>query len=162
MTFEDPVLGYEPPEGYESAPKLVRLAGTFNIIVAVLDILSALGLGTMIVLLATGIVPEAMLDSEPGMALGGSRPPLALFLVTWGCCAALEIAVAVVKLVGATKLLHTSRNAWGWGLATGIVGCGQFWCGLTCVLPMAAGIYTIVILCREDVRRYLRDAAMME
>ena len=90
-------------------------------------------------------------------------PPLGsfqayFFLVIYGGEGALALGAAAVKFIGAVKLLRRARNAWGWGLAAGIVGCVELWCSLGCVIPLAVGIYTIIILCFEHVRRYMQIA----
>ncbi len=162
MSFEDPVIGYASPDGYQRAERLVRLAGIFNVILAVLDMLAALVLVVIIVLLGNAVVPESVFYENSGFAAGGGPPPLPALLAVLGVEAALAVGVAVVKLIGGNKLLRTSRHAWGWGLAAGIVGCTQFWCSVACIVPLAGGIYTIWILCRQDVRRYLREEAAAE
>ena len=45
------------------------------------------------------------------------------------------------------------------GLAAGIIGCTQLWCCYSCLLPMAIGIFTIIVLSLSNTRNYLRVSA---
>ena len=66
------------------------------------------------------------------------------------CPAASQLTVKAVN-----KLQLARPHAWGWALAAGIIGCTQLFCASCCCLQVAAGVYTVVILCLENVRRHL-------
>ena len=133
---------------------MLRLVAIFNFISAGIDLLYALAM------IGVAIFIPVMIAQENARGVpAGSSPPPALFAVIYGACAVLSAAVGTVKLIGARKILARGCNAWGWGLAMGICGCPQLWCGLFFVLPLAAGIFTIVIMCRQDVRTYLSNPA---
>ena len=78
--------------------------------------------------------------------------------VAYGICAVISLLQGILKMIAATKLRRRSKYAWGWGLAAGIASCMELQCSLFCVLPLAMGIYMIVILCRQNVQSYLRTA----
>jgi hypothetical protein len=67
------------------------------------------------------------------------------------------------KIYGGITLARRNPHAWGWGLATAIIGCTQLWllflCCLTPIIPLSVGIYTLVILCLPNVRIYLRASS---
>jgi len=156
-------VNYKPPEGpYGSAPLLVKLAAIFNLVMAGLDVIYGLLLAALVVLIiAMGHAPAG---ASAGPELFPGRPgeemkpeDVKIASAVYGVMAFMSLGVAVVKLIGGIKLLRHSRGAWGWGLTAGIVGCVQLWCSLFCVLPLAVGIYTIVAMSMESVRRFLAD-----
>jgi hypothetical protein len=67
-----------------------------------------------------------------------------------------------VKLIGTRKLQRGGRGAWGWGLAVGIIGCCQLVCGSCLCLQVAPGIYTVVVMCFQNVRNHLQSHAEMD
>jgi len=153
-------ISYQSRSQYGNAAVLVKLAGIFNLVAAGLDALCGLAMAGFVVLMVF-IAAEA---SRPGAPAGpghggaGTRPEEAWMVAgVYGGLAVLSLGVSVVKAIGGTKMLRHSPGAWGWGLAAGIVGCVQLWCSLACVVPMSAGIYTIIILCLDHVRRFLAD-----
>jgi hypothetical protein len=82
-----------------------------------------------------------------------------IVLMVYGAPGAASLLVLAPKLIGGLKLLRVRKRAWGWGLAAGIVGCMELWMAfpfcVPIVAPLAAGIFTIVILSLTHVRRYL-------
>ena len=136
-------LNYFPPAG-NNAPALVRLAVIFNYVSAGLDLcLFLLGAG-LSVLFLSGVVPM-----DPG------DPPPMLLGVIYIFVAVLALATAIIKFVGTRKVSRGGPGAWGWGLAVGILGCVQIVTGNCICLQVAAGVYTIVIVCFSDVKAYL-------
>jgi len=143
-------LPYASVTEFGNAALLVRLAAIFLYVAAGLDFLYGL-----IQIAMAFVMPYLMRASTPP----GEAPPPPhmdmIIVIMYAAIGVLCLLVCGLKLIAATKLLRVRRHAWGFGLAAGIVSCTQFWCSLFCVLPMGAGIYTIVILCLENVRRYL-------
>lgn len=142
---QGPMDYYSPPPE-DKAPKLIRLAVIFNYISAGLDAaasLMTLGLGLLVM-----IVPD-MAPRNPG------DPPaqvLGAIYVAIGC---LMAGIATVKFIAMSKLRRASPQAWGWSLAAGIIGCAQVFFISCCCLQVAAGIYTVVILCLSNVKAHL-------
>jgi hypothetical protein len=111
----------------------------------------------------TLFMPWVLSQSAAGGGGAGTAPPPTWVLVAlYGGMGIMSIAVGVLKLVGGLKLMRLRPGAWGWGLAAGIAGCPQVWCSLFCVMPLAVAIYTIVVLCRQDVRWYLHTMGGQE
>ncbi len=132
-----------PPD---NASNLLRLTVIFNYIAAGLDALTCLlGIGVGIFFIIAG----PTMEQKPG-----DPPPLLLGII-YLCIGVLAIGYAIVKIIAARKLSNAAPHAWGWGLAAGIVGCAQLLCGSCCFLQVGAGIYTVVILCFDNVKREL-------
>lgn len=149
QTYE---VQYQTPPPQGNAATLVRLAAIFMLVAAGLHMLS--------VLIHVGMaifIPWVMTRDPRVMAGPGSPPPIWIFPVMYGAYALVALAAAVVTFLGGMKLLKKRKGAFGWGLAAGIMCCLSIWCSIGCILPIGAGIYTIVILCLEHVRAYLRD-----
>ena len=152
-----PYPPYDPAgEGYGQVPadatvkKLIMLAFIFDFVMAGIDAVYGIGM-----IVAAFVVPAIITASAAAGPAGASPPPPTAVLVVIYCGMGLvSLLAGIVKLIAGLKMKRNSRGAWGWGLAAGIVACVQLWCSFFCVLPMAAGIYSIVILCREDVRSY--------
>jgi hypothetical protein len=145
-------LVYQSVPEHRNAPMLVKLAGIFALVSAGLSFIGALYMAGMCIFMgymAAHVAPGAGPPPPPF--------PIAIFYVVYGAFGVAAIAVGVVKIIGGLKLLRGGKNTWGWALAAAIVGCVELmWCSLGCVLPLAAGIFTIIILCQEHVRAYLR------
>ena len=163
---EPPVeLAYETPPAWGNAPLLVRLAAIFAFVTTGLDVVHALVAGG-----AAGFMyytfthmPVAPAGGAPAPAL--PMPPI-VFCLIYAIPAALSLLVIGFKLVGAIKLIRLGRNAWGWGLATAILQCTELWqvepCCVMFILPLGAGVYTIIILCMPHVRRYLQQGTSLQ
>jgi hypothetical protein len=151
--YDQPPVYDDFPAPADNAPALVRLAVIFNYISVGLDAamsLLALGFGTLF-----SVAPE-IAPKDPG------DPPVWVIALLYLGVGSLAAIIAVVKLIATRKLQLARPGAWGWGLAAGIIGCVQL-CGLSCIcLQTAAGIYTIVILCFENVRRHLASVSAQE
>jgi hypothetical protein len=144
-------LPYEP-NTYDNASMLVRLSFIFFYIVGGIDFLAV-----PFFIVYIFLFPMMLHASGPG---GAPPPPAAVSYIvsaTYGLCALISLLQGILKMIAATKLRRRSTGAWGWALAAGIAACLQLQCSFFCVLPLAAGVFTIVILCRENVRRYLRE-----
>ena len=139
---------------YRNAPTLVLLAVIFNYVMAGIDLLYGLScLGFAIFMYFT--ITSTTVTSGSGI------PPERWIALLYAGPAIPSLAVATIKIIAATKMRRRSRHAFGWGLAAGIVGCIQIWCGVlcmpACIIPLGVGIYTIVIVCLDYVRAYLAD-----
>jgi hypothetical protein len=145
-----PDLPY-PSNVHGKAPTLVQLGYIFLYIMGGIDFIAV-----PVLVVYIFFIPEIMKAGGPGA--GPSPPPafLAMMGVMLGICAFVSLLQGILKMIAATKLRKQSRHAWGWGLAAGIAACTQIQCSFCCVLPLAMGIYLIVILCRADVQNYLR------
>jgi hypothetical protein len=142
---QQPNIDYFPPVT-ENAEKLVRLAVIFNYISVGLDVAGFLGFGIIgtLFFVAPDLFPRNAGDPPPAL-MGGLYAGMAVMMVVLG----------VVKAIGTRKLQKAGPGAWGWGLTAGIIGCAQLLCGSCCCLQVLPGIYTIVILCLQNVRQYL-------
>lgn len=140
-------LNYETPPPYGSAPLLVRLAGIFLLVAAGLNFLNAIysGIMTAIQLLGPAHPPP------PGFP----RYLLPLMQIVPGV---LSLLVGGAQVAGGVQLLRRGRNAWGFGLGAAIASMVEFWNCPCCLLYMAAGVYTVVILCQNNVRVYLKQS----
>ena len=135
---------YAPPP--DNAAALIRLTVIFNYISVGLDAclsLIGLGFGTFF------LVAPDMAPHDPG------DPPAWVIGILYLVVGLLAAAFAIVKVIGTRKLQLARPHAWGWALAAGIIGCTQLFCASCCCLQVAAGVYTVVILCLENVRRHL-------
>ena len=141
--FAPSSLNYFPPDSSRPAG-LVRLAVIFNYITVALDILLALCLLGLSVLFTVGGIPQ-----NPG------DPPPVLLAVIYGGMGLVTLGVIVFKFIALSKIKGRKGNAAGWGLALGIIGTIQFLTGSCLCLQVAAGVYTLVIMCRQDVKYYL-------
>lgn len=132
---------------------LIQLAVVFNYIIAGADILAALAqLGLM------GFMFYAMRQGGMVSAAGGPIPPEFMLLV-YPIYALFALSAATLNFLSAQTLRRRSNSAIGWTLAAGVVNCfALLWCSLGCVIPLAAGVYSIVIVCLEPVRALLRNS----
>jgi len=156
-------LTYETPQPYGNAPILVKLAAIFGFVAAGLDLL---GVALAVIMLVTVFWVMGQMNSAP--APGGAATPLGPRSVMWltlairGGGALLGIISAAVKTVAGIQLLRHSRRAWGWGLASGIIGSipltGILTCGVICLGTLPAGVFTLVVMLLGHVRRFLADA----
>ena len=82
----------------------------------------------------------------------------------YGIPGLLSLLVMTPKLIASSQLLKRGKHAWGWGLALGIISCAQVWMFIPCcvpaILPLGAGVFTIVVVCLPHVRMYLAGANM--
>jgi hypothetical protein len=143
---QPPPLDYFPP-AEDNAEKLVRLAVIFNYISVGIDLVGVLlfaGFGSVVFIAPQILGPQNPGDPPP-QVIGGVYIGLAVVMMVYG----------IVKAIGTRKLQKAAPGAWGWGLAVGIIGCCQALCGSCCCLQAAPGIYTVVILCFQNVRHYL-------
>ena len=138
---------------YGSAPTLVRVAMILLYVMAGLDLFGGLGV-------AAAILLKFFVYHAVPVGAGHPPPPdVWVRVVIDSGIAILCCLEGALLLVAATKLVRRSRNAWGLALAAAIVCCVQFQCSIFCVLPLGIGVYTIVVLVQESVRRYLQDSA---
>jgi hypothetical protein len=164
-------LAYETPPPYGSAPLLVRLAAIFTFVSAGFDLIYAIISGIMIGVMQYTFTHMPPIPPPPGAVppagaapvAAPPMPPMALFYGIYGGPGLLCLVVLGFKVFGGIKLVRRSPRAWGWGLATAIIGCTQFWMFLICcamsIIPVGVGIYTLVVLCQTSVRNYLRACA---
>jgi len=147
-------LDYQSTSPFGNAPTLLLLATIFNFVMAGLDFLYA------IAMVGFTIFMYFMLEriaAVPPPAGGSPGPPLPhWFPLIYGAMAVPALGAAVVNLIAGLKLKRHSQGAWGWALAAAIVNCLQLWCNWGCVVPMANGIYSIIILCQPRVQAFLR------
>jgi len=155
----DPIDPYNPApdgvndptlSGYGNAPSLVKLSAIFMLISAGLT-----GIGVLYMIFLAVFINSIF--GHGGIAGPPPLPPFYLRII-YGAMAVFALVVAILKTIAGLKLLRGGTRAWAWGLTSGIVSCIELlWCSLACFLPMAAGIFTIVILCKPNVQAYLRE-----
>lgn len=139
---------------YGSAPGLVKAVAIANLILGAVDILYMILLGFYVVMFGTGVITEKMIR-EQMQDRGGPMPPMAVIITILSIFGVLSLAAAILKVTAGIKLLRRGSMAWGLGLAAGIVGSLQLWCLYGCVLPLAVGVFTIVVMCLQNTRNYL-------
>ncbi|HEY4329957.1 MAG TPA: hypothetical protein VGN88_09485 [Phycisphaerae bacterium] len=143
-------LAYETPAPSGNAPMLVRLAGIFLLCSAGLDLMYLIY--QVVITVIMGFTGSLSLGGAPGM------PPV-LSVMVWVSRIlpiVLGLVAGTLKTIGGIKLLLKGKHAWGLGLTGGIAASLEFWSCPCCFLSIAAGVYTIVILCLGHVRVYLR------
>lgn len=145
---EQITLEYDSHRGFGSAPTLVSLHGIFMAVLAGVDVIwTGLSLIRVIVIVTHFRVTAAVaiVDRMTLLILGMVAIDLVLSLL--GAC---------VVGIAAWKLLRKGRRgAYGWGLAAAIVACGHVWFSYGCVVPLAAGIFGIIVMVQEPTRRYI-------
>lgn len=146
-------MDYQSVNNQGNPELLVRLAGIFTIITASFDIIVAIF--AVIYAIMVPFIPDAAFTTTGPAAATLPFNPKPMILGIAIVAAVIAGAAGAVKLTGGIKLLRRSRNAWGWGLASGIIGCVALWCSYGCFIPMAAGIFTIVVLSKKSVRTFL-------
>ena len=143
-----------PPLAYatgSSAPTLVMLAGVFNAVLAGLSLF--MGIGCAIGAIVAPILMRAELASST------DPPPLWVFPLIYGGIGLLALIAGCIYTVAAFKFLKKRPNACTWGMIAGITACLNLWCGGACVIPMACGIFTIVVSSQSAVKTYLANLA---
>jgi hypothetical protein len=152
----DPLLSYQTPPPHGNAPLLVRLAGIFLIVAAGFDLLYAIGMGVL-----SGFMYYMITTAPPPRGPGG--PPPALLALIYAVPGTLSLLVCGPILFGAIRLLRGGSRTWAWGLTSAILCCCHIWMFMGCcavmVIPIGAGVYSIVILCLSNVRQYLQGGA---
>jgi hypothetical protein len=129
---------------------LIKLAVIFNYVVAGLDVIAALGQLAMM-----GLMYYFMMRMTPPTATAPAMPALAFILYPF--YALFASTAATLNFISARTLSNRGPWAFGWTLAAAIVDFfSLLWCSMGCILPLAAGVYLIVIVCLEQVRAELR------
>lgn len=151
-------LTYVTPSPHGNARTQVLLAGVFNAIAAGLHGIAGLfqiGVGIFMSFLFK-TMPVA---GPPGAPPGAPGTPtwmptfMLIYYIGIGC---MGIVAAACNAVSAWKFLKKRRHAVVWGIVAGAISCiSLFWCSLGCVLPLASGVYTIVVCCLPNTRAYL-------
>ena len=156
-----PQLEYLSSSGYGKASVLINIAVILNYIAATVDALIFLGA------LSFSIFMGVFIASVPPTT--GPAPPFppAVFLIGMSIIFGIPILfAAIIKFIAAHRLRKNAQYAWGLGLTAGITGCAEimFLCvSMSCFfvfvawIPLGVGIYTLVVLCLENVRRYIND-----
>jgi hypothetical protein len=130
---------------------LIKLAVIFNYIIAGLDVIAAAGQLTML-----GFMYYFMTRMTPPTATAPGMPPM-IFMLVYPFYALFALTAATLNFVSARTLARRGPWAFGWTLAAAIVDFfSLLWCSMGCILPLAAGVYSIVIVCLEQVRAELR------
>jgi hypothetical protein len=168
-----PELNYETPPPHGSAPTLVRLAAIFQFVSAGIDLIYGIGMismaGFMYYQLTTAMAAAAAAGpgGPAGVPPGPTPPPremIYMVLAIYGGPGLLSLLAIAPKVIAAFKLMGAGPGSWKWGLTAGIICCCQLWmihpCCVPVVLPLGAGIYTIVICCLPHVRAYLGEAGV--
>jgi hypothetical protein len=145
-------LAYQTPPPFGKAPLLVKVTAILTLVSAGIDVLSV-GMCAFLI----GVIYFSLLKtpSPPG------TPPLLLMMsIVYGTPAVLCLLVVGFKTCGGVKLLRRGPRAWGWGLAAAIIGCAEIWtiypCCAPALLQIGIGVYSLIVLCNPNVRRYLR------
>ena len=157
-------LEYQTTSPYGNAPTQVKLAGVFNLIMGSINALAALlylGVCAFMYLWLSGRIPAmgSMAASGPATmpSIAGLKPEwfLSLFYVGY---AILNLLSAGGGIAAGIAILRRWPSAFGLAIvAVATQFLASFTCSLLCVLPLGCAIYTLVILCMDQTRRYLRD-----
>jgi hypothetical protein len=171
----DYAMNYPTPSPYGNAPMLVKLAGIFNIVVGALTILFAVVQGVWAVFMRAMLTaPTAPSGTTTVWGIPfsttttGSPMPGAfqwIFVALYAGAALLDLISGIVEISAGVALVRRSRRSFGWGIAALVASFlsvfSSFFgvCCLVAILPLGSGIYTLVVLCFDNCRRYLRQAA---
>lgn len=149
-------INYQTPPATGNAALLVRLSAIFNFVSAGLDLMY-LAYAVFFCLRLYYTMGVAM--HRPGAAGAAPPPPgfMTWMIVVRALPGLLSLLSIPLKAIAALQLLRSGRLAWG--LAAGIEGCLEVWTCFCFPLTLAAGVYTIIILCLQPVRIYLGHAA---
>ncbi|HVX85764.1 MAG TPA: hypothetical protein VH253_13360 [Phycisphaerae bacterium] len=153
MTNMDPrtplEIAYAQALPHGNARILVLLAGIFTLVSGGLDFFYGCAMAFDAVIFSTVV------------ASGPSSATMPAFMkwmwAGYAAVAALSLVYCGVKIFAGIMLLRKRRHARGLGLAVGIMGCTEFWCSLFCFIPLAFGVFTLVVMCLGNVANYLRD-----
>jgi hypothetical protein len=106
-------INYQSAHPQANTIQMVKLAYIFNFVMSGLDGLFGLLLGAAAIALPIFLQRiAAMPPGAGGAAAAGPPPPPLLFGLFYGAEAFVSIAVAVVKLIAAFKLMRRGRHAW--------------------------------------------------
>jgi hypothetical protein len=146
-----PAIDYQTPPPRDSAPTLVHLAAIFNFVAVFFDALYIMS--RVLTLAVTGV---ALAMPPPGGAVGAGPPGFQwIVLAITILPMLLTLLIAGVKVAAGVQMLRRGRGAWILGLLAGIGGVTEFWTCFCWIFSIAAGAYTIAILCLPNVRTYL-------
>jgi hypothetical protein len=146
-------LNYQTVRPESSAATLVLLAFIFNYSAGGLEMLYALfRILSIFITSAMFIIPKPA-GTAPAFSFAGPAVMIAVDVAMF----ILSLGAGVLKVAAAEGLRRRTHWAWPTALAAGIVGCVEIWCSCCMVITLAAGVYTIVILCLESVRTYLQQ-----
>ncbi|HVT80292.1 MAG TPA: hypothetical protein VHM90_06500 [Phycisphaerae bacterium] len=164
-------LNYETPPAGGNANTLIKLAAIFNFISAGFDFLHLVWGICLVVLMnyifsiAPPAPPPPAVPGPPGAPAVAPAPPPPKWVVflMYGAPGILSMVVSPIKLVAAFKLLRLRKRVWGWSLTAGITGCCQWWmlmgCCVMLIVPIAAGVFTIVVCCLPHAREAMLAGA---
>jgi len=138
------VPGAGPVPSNQAGPLgTVKAVAILNIVAGGLGLLWGLLMLIEAVAGATGMLPHERGD-----------PPLALMVLICLVMLALAVAGGIFVLFAGVKLLQRKPGARKLAFAAGIVNCaGVIWACCAGVLTLPVGIFTLIVLSREDVKR---------
>ena len=121
----------------------IKLVGIFSIVCGLLTVLPALYW-----VLELCLLPWILEQDRSGT-------PAIVFVLVFAILLVLAAVTAIIQITAGVKILKRSPGARTWGIVSAIAGCIHI-CGC-CVYPLtlAGGIYSLVILLGEKVRRHL-------
>ena len=158
----DSILSYQTPLPHHRARTRVMLAGIFNTVLAGLNFLGGLGWGAMTAFMwylfdKMAHMPATTYPGGPAAPPPTTMPKESLWLILgiYAGGAVLSLVVAVVQLIAGIKLLRRRRSAWAWAIAAGVVSCTELWFSVMCVIPLASGVFTLVVCFMPGTREYL-------
>ncbi len=159
---------YQATSPYGNAPTMVRLAGIFNVIMGGINIVAALvyvGAAIFMHLFLTGRLSGVLGMPAPAMSPAGSTmprmagmPPEILMVGLYVVYALLNLVAGTLELTAGIGILK--RKPWVFGKSIAALSAGflvSFTCSLMCVLPIGNAVYTLVVICMENCRRYMRN-----
>jgi len=157
-----PPLDYLTATGYGNAPTQVKLAGIFNIVLGGISALAALlyvGMAVfMYVLFTRGIGGTTMPATAMPSLLG--LPPQWFIGILYGGQGLLNVVAGTIEILAGMALLKRTPRAFGWGIvAITAAFLSSLSFSLFCILPLGTAVYTLVILCLERPRQFLRQQA---
>jgi len=136
----------QPPSPPSRILTHIKVVGIFNVIVGALS-----GLWFLFSLMVIMAVAGGMMEGDP------DAPPLAFMYALWAGIGILSLVSGIIEILAGVRLLQRHPAARRVGLVAGFVSCASLWgC---CVWPfcLASGIYTLVILFREEARLLLES-----
>jgi hypothetical protein len=164
----DNSLSYASTNPYGNASTLVRLAGIFNLIMGGINAFAALiyiGIVIAMHFVFTGRI-SGMMGIPPATYPAGASPPTRMsgmppewiFLAIYSGYGLLNLAAGGIELAAGFGILK--RKSWAFPMSIAAISAGflvSFTCSLMCILPIGNAVYTLVIICMENSRRYLRN-----
>lgn len=120
--------------------------GWLNILCAGVDLIGIVALGVVAGLCFAEVITEQDLDGMPPAVLG----------VILACMGLPSLASAIVHLAAGVKLLRRRASAYGWTIASAVIGLlGFMFLGFLAIPALGVGVYSLVMVLNRDMKALL-------